>query len=375
MVQKRHLAEKEYDVSPKHLKLEHSCELLPFLQFTKEDAPFSSDKDEACFFKPIIEVDYGFLSDKFTDHDPDTTTKYYDYTLPHRLSTSSSSSITTSEEDLKSEQPQRLLIQKENKYSYLLQHPPLKRTPIGPQYQAEIPECYELNPQHDDNEIKFIGSCVIQMPKSSTSHDKTVGRGRTDCFCKNTGSFKCIQQHIKEARETLKGTIGNKKFEDLGFGNMGESVANKWSEEDEHLFHEVVYSNPVSFGKNFWNHLSEVFPSRSIHEIVSYYFNVFMLRIRAEQNRFDPMNADSDDDEWQGSDESEETDRCDSGERRNGIEDSVVDEFFEPSDHRVWDVGYFSCSRTKSDFLPTGSMIEEVFGVESWNFDDDKNSN
>ena len=42
MVQKRHLAAQEYDVSPKHLKLEHSCELLPFLQFTKEDAPFSS---------------------------------------------------------------------------------------------------------------------------------------------------------------------------------------------------------------------------------------------------------------------------------------------------------------------------------------------
>ncbi|CAI9281485.1 unnamed protein product [Lactuca saligna] len=136
----------------------------------KEDAPFSSDKDEASFFKPIIEVDYGFLSDKFTDHLPLTTTKYYDYTLPHRLSTSSSSSITTSEEDLKSEQPQRLLIQKENKYSYLLQHPPLKKTPIGPQYQAEIPECYELNPQHNDNEIKFIGSCVIQMPNSSSSH-------------------------------------------------------------------------------------------------------------------------------------------------------------------------------------------------------------
>ncbi|CAI9281484.1 unnamed protein product [Lactuca saligna] len=156
---------------------------------------------------------------------------------------------------------------------------------------------------------------------------------------------------------------------------MGESVANKWSEEDEHLFHEVVYSNPVSFGKNFWNHLSEVFPSRSNHEIVGYYFNVFMLRIRAEQNRFDPMNADSDDDEWQGSDESEETEKYDSGEHGNGIEDSIVDEYFEPSDHRDWDVGYFSCSRTKSDFLPTGSMIEEVFGVESWNFDDNESSN
>ncbi|KAL4584091.1 hypothetical protein LXL04_008681 [Taraxacum kok-saghyz] len=362
MVQKRHLTEEEYDVPSKHLKLEHSCELVPFLQFTNEDAaPLLPDKDEACFFKPIIGVDYGFLSDKFTD-------------FPGRLSTSSLTSSTTSEEDLKSDSPQRLLIQQEDTYSYLLSRPPLKKTPIGPQFQADIPEWCEHNPQYDTNNeiIKFTGSCIISMPIQE--HDnEIVGKGRTDCFCENPGSSSCIQQHIKEARETLKGRIGNKKFEDLGFGNMGEEVADKWTEEEEQLFHEVVYSNPVSFGKNFWNHLLEAFPFRSNQEIVSYYFNVFMLRVRGEQNRCDPVNVvDSDDDEWQGSDGdgSEEMDkvgRCDSDEHGNGIEDSI-----EGNHEFMWDIGYFSCSRTKNDFLPTGSMIEEVFGVESWNFDDEK---
>lgn len=80
-------------------------------------------------------------------------------------------------------------------------------------------------------------------------------------------------------------------------------MAEKWSEEDQHLFQEVVFSNPSSAGKNFWDNLSAVYPSRTKKEIVSYYYNVFMLRRRAEQNRCDPLNIDSDDDEWKESDD------------------------------------------------------------------------
>ncbi|KAI4326598.1 hypothetical protein MLD38_031894 [Melastoma candidum] len=87
---------------------------------------------------------------------------------------------------------------------------------------------------------------------------------------------------------------------------MGEPVAEKWTEEEENLFHEVIFSNPSSMGRKFWNGLSHAFPSRTKAEIVSYYFNVFMLRKRAEQNRFDPMNVDSDNDEWQANEEEDE---------------------------------------------------------------------
>ena len=48
-----------------------------------------------------------------------------------------------------------------------------------------------------------------------------------------------------------------------------------------------------------------IFPAQSKNELVSYCFNVFMLRKRAEQNWLDPLNADSDDDKWQGSDDNE----------------------------------------------------------------------
>ncbi|KAK1407341.1 hypothetical protein QVD17_38955 [Tagetes erecta] len=276
------------------------------------------------------------------------------------------------------------LVQKDDTFSCLLRFSPLKQVPVGPEYQASIPECsrYDMN----DEENKFLGSCVIPVPISSSviSNDITVGKGRKDCFCEDHGSLRCVRQHITEARENLKVNIGHERFSALGFDYMGDVVACKWTEEEEQLFHEVVYSNPISSGKNFWEILAETFPSRSNQEIVSYYFNVFMLQRRAEQNRFDPTNADSDDDELQVNDSSEEDDdSCPDEIQEYGfsVKDPVFDHIDDSmlifEDSRVLgDAGFFSFPRTKAEFLPTVSMIEQVFGVESWNIkvtDDDDN--
>ncbi|KAA8541009.1 hypothetical protein F0562_024853 [Nyssa sinensis] len=215
---------------------------------------------------------------------------------------------------------------------------------------------------------------------------------------------------------------------------MGEVVVENWSAEEEHLFHEVVFSNPASLKKNFWDHLSMAFPFRTIKEIVSYYFNVFMLRKRAEQNRCDPMNIDSDNDEWQWSDDSGDdeigtmeededsvidssiyhddpgydevvahatsdnyenvdlggdkgitnlSDRCPRKLLANCNSDKILldeggdhdaqDESYKSSDRSIPQVTKVKANNSKPwlgsfhDFLPTCSMIEEVFGVGAWN--------
>ncbi|KAJ9568205.1 hypothetical protein OSB04_004171 [Centaurea solstitialis] len=419
MVQKRQLAEEEYDASPKHLKLENSCQLVSCLEFPSKDISpksFISGYDmtgitEAPFFKETSESESPFESGKITD-------------LP-------------------------VCTEKDVGYSHL------KEVPIGAEYQAVIPEwcgydannasfrscssktlafCRTSPANSTDDENKFMGSRVISNHEADGTfcNDDAVGRGRTDCHCEDPDSLRCVRQHIKEAREKLRRNIGHERFLELGFYSMGDVVACKWTEEDEQLFHEVVYSNPVSLGRNFWVHLAEAFPSRTNQEIVSYYFNVFVLQRRAEQNRCDPMNADSDDDEWQGSDQDEDLcrdeiekygfsignpgfdynedmgflhgfrgsinfsetqsamvdenggdcdfqdDSCTSSD--TGVEPEASDVkvdcgklwsnrdfILEPLDSKGWDMGCFSFPRNKTDFLSTGSMIEEVFGVESWN--------
>ncbi|XP_028763514.1 uncharacterized protein LOC114721814 [Neltuma alba] len=217
------------------------------------------------------------------------------------------------------ERPVRALTRYEDIYSILLEHPPRKLVPIGADHQADVPawvvpgstsgldtSSSSISVVGDKSEERWAGTCIIPMPNMELSTcDSKVGRGRTDCSCEDRGSVRCVRQHIVEAREELAKTIELARFADLGLCDVGEQVAEKWNAEDEQLFHEVVFNYPASLGKNFWNTFPIAFPSRSRREIVSYYFNVFMLRKRAEQNRNDHLNVDSDNDEWQGSDDNE----------------------------------------------------------------------
>lgn len=188
-------------------------------------------------------------------------------------------------------------------YAALLDHPPRKLVSVGPEYQADVPEWVPHDfKDFDDNGAKLAGTCVVPMPDfESPAFNCFLGDAADNCNCLDKGSIRCVRQHVLKAREKLRENLGDEAFQELGFCEMGEEVANKWSEEEEQAFHEAVLSNPSSQGKNFWEHLSDIFPSRTKGELVSYYFNVFMLWKRAEQNRFDPENIDSDDDEWERS--------------------------------------------------------------------------
>ncbi|CAI9754582.1 unnamed protein product [Fraxinus pennsylvanica] len=230
-------------------------------------------------------------------------------------------------------------------FSLLLDHPPRKLVPVGRCHQADIPEwrahfCKKApslsehteaapNLALESDEERLAGTCVVPMSDSEQLADTgVVGVGRKGCICEDEGSIRCVQQHITEAREKLRGTFGPETFTELGFCDVGEGVAEKWSEEEEKLFHKVIFSNPTSLGKNYWNDLAVVFPSRSKREIVSYYFNVYMLRRRAEQNRFAPLNIDSDDDEWVGTEDSTDN------EVQNGEDDDSVAESPIVPDHK-----------------------------------------
>lgn len=187
-------------------------------------------------------------------------------------------------------------------FSTITEHPIRKMVPVGPEYQADIPD---WNPQSLSNysyEQLDGGVCITPIPDVESSVSTTfIGvENEGSCYCLDKGSIRCVRQHVKESRGKLIENIGMKIFEELGFCDMGEVVAERWREEEEKKFHDTVFSNKASLGKNYWHSLAISFPSRSNMELVSYYFNVFKLLQRAEQNRLDPTNIDSDNDEWQG---------------------------------------------------------------------------
>ncbi|XP_076900822.1 uncharacterized protein LOC143555075 isoform X2 [Bidens hawaiensis] len=193
------------------------------------------------------------------------------------------------------------LFQYEDIYSSVFNRSPRKEIPVGPNHQGDVPE---FDPKmakeyHQHGEMAhLLGVCVI--PTYNSIFDSSSDT-QTDCKCSDHGSIRCVQQHVKEARLKLKERYGEEKFVAFGMLDMGEEVASRWSEDEERLYHAVVYSNPVSVGRMFWKQLSVAFPSRTKKELVSYYFNVFILRRRAVQNRSRFLDIDSDDDEWCGS--------------------------------------------------------------------------
>ncbi|KAL4184336.1 hypothetical protein AMTRI_Chr10g510 [Amborella trichopoda] len=209
-----------------------------------------------------------------------------------------------------------------------------------------------------EREHRLMGTCVQSMPHFSLD-GVILGRGRSDCCCPDRGSVRCVKLHIALRREKLMSELGKSMFIELGFEDMGEEVAEKWSEEEERVFSEVVYSNPASLNRNFWDYLSLALKMRSKKELVSYYFNVFVLRRRAAQNRWDPCIADSDDDEWRDGDEevfgAEDDD------------DSVVDDDGDVEDHD--DVDYDGDGHVDDDV--DGGHVGEDEDDEDGDDDDD----
>ncbi|XP_027126819.1 AT-rich interactive domain-containing protein 1-like isoform X1 [Coffea eugenioides] len=504
MVQKRPLSEELYEALSKQPKLlEPSDKRVSVLEFPDGNIPpklHILGEDGAACDKKKGESDESLVDSNLAEFQS-YVEKEIDRSLACSISNSSWATSTTCEEDVRSgapcillspnhynlDFPARTIFHTGDIYSSLLEYPPRKLVPIGSGFQAEIPEWCGCDDEklssssgdafevfnrssqslmsdignHLDHERQFSGSCLVPMPRSDMSEDtgEKLGDGRIDCSCDDVGSVRCVRQHITEAREKLRKTLGQEAFVKLGFLEMGEVVAEKWSEEEEEIFAEVVFSHPASLGRNFWNHSAIEFPSRTKKEIVSYYFNVFMLRRRAEQNRIDVLSIDSDNDEWEGTNVSAD----EVIEKINGYDDSVVESpaeeddhneifednlceykddinaeeasednirlnldgskcvskesdmppidmpdncssdqahqpldqvlsdisgnqntkhitsnlssmssstgnelFLEPCSSKEWDVGCLTCPKDE-DFLPTSSVIEEVFGAGAWN--------
>ncbi|MCO5547870.1 hypothetical protein L7F22_001322 [Adiantum nelumboides] len=184
-----------------------------------------------------------------------------------------------------------------------------KRIPIGAHFQAQITPRMDKAPEERERSGSDEQSCSLStelfggvrvwpLSDSNIAFDIVkVGRGRSlQCPCARPMSIDCVRLHVVEEKERLKKELGE-AFVHWGFDDMGESVSSRWTDKEEHAFNGIVRMNPCSMGKNFWEELPTALPLKTVKELVSYYFNVFVVRRRAIENRIMPDSIDSDDDE------------------------------------------------------------------------------
>ncbi|GMH29749.1 hypothetical protein Nepgr_031592 [Nepenthes gracilis] len=165
-----------------------------------------------------------------------------------------------------------------------------KHVSVGPHFQANIPDWSHVISLSDS---KWLGTKIWppenQNQDPSTSVDPP-GKGRPEsCHCCAPDSVGCIRFHIAEKRMKLKLELGS-AFYRWKFDRMGEEVSLSWSVEEEKRFEQATRHESPSLGKL-------CFSNRGWKELVSYYFNVLIIRRRSYQNRVTPGNIDSDDDE------------------------------------------------------------------------------
>ncbi|KAJ6686265.1 AT-RICH INTERACTIVE DOMAIN-CONTAINING PROTEIN 2 [Salix purpurea] len=172
-----------------------------------------------------------------------------------------------------------------------------KRIPVGPVFQAEVPEWTGVVSKSDP---KWLGTRVWPLETSFNKfiiEREPIGKGRSDaCGCQVPKSIECVRFHIAERRLRVMRELA-KAFNQWRFDRMGEEVKLSWTKEEQKKFGSTVRSNPLSPDKNFWVEIFKCFPGRGREDLVSYYYNVFLLQRRANQNRSSPGNINSDDDE------------------------------------------------------------------------------
>ncbi|KAK9277608.1 hypothetical protein L1049_007154 [Liquidambar formosana] len=172
-----------------------------------------------------------------------------------------------------------------------------KHVSVGPLFQAEVPEWTGVVSESD---TKWLGTRVWPMDNGKlNSHIELdpIGKGRQDsCDCQLPGSVQCVRFHIAEKRMKMKLELGL-VFYHWKFDHMGEEVSLRWTIEEEKRFKNMVKLNPPSLNKCFWDDAFKYFPRKARENLVSYFFNVFLVQRRSYQNRVTPKNIDSDDDE------------------------------------------------------------------------------
>lgn len=168
---------------------------------------------------------------------------------------------------------------------------------LGSKYQAHV---LEWTGESSESDLKWLGTRDWPLEKQEHRYlieRDPIGKGRQEyCGCQIPGSIECVRFHTAEKRLRVKRELGS-AFYHWKFNEMGEEVGLPWTTEEEKKFKAIIKSNPPSLGKTFWDDIIESFPKKSWRELVSFYFNVYLLQRRGYQNRFTPNNIDSDDED------------------------------------------------------------------------------
>ncbi|CAA6655102.1 unnamed protein product [Spirodela intermedia] len=181
-----------------------------------------------------------------------------------------------------------------------------KRVPVGPAFQADIPQWKGRSSKKWDNsdELRRLGTLILppllDLPRTKREEEEeeaVIRRGRPEmCGCSSPRSVLCVRSHVAQSRIELRWSLGRLS------ARWGSTA---WAKRSLVLdlggaadIRSAGPAEPSSDEKSFLEPALKLFGSKTRRDIVSFYFNAFVFRRMGIQTRLIGCDADSDDDEF-----------------------------------------------------------------------------
>ncbi|KAM7275679.1 hypothetical protein ACFE04_017545 [Oxalis oulophora] len=166
--------------------------------------------------------------------------------------------------------------------------------PVGRKYQVDVPEWTGAVTPSDPQWLGTLVWPLAREMRKNLIEKGATGKGRLgSCGCHSPGSVDCVRLHIDEERKRLKLELGP-AYRHWKLGKIGERVKTSWTPEEENKFIDLKEAK----SQFFWDEIKTVLPNKTRKQLVSYYFNVYLVKRRAYQNRHSPTAIDSEDEEF-----------------------------------------------------------------------------
>jgi hypothetical protein len=144
-------------------------------------------------------------------------------------------------------------------------------------------------PYEDSNALRFLGEPILTPESNLGPYNGSIAKGRQDD--QSPGSIYHVRARVAEKWSELKRQLGL-AFSQMEFDRIREHIALTWTMDEETIFSTTIQQNQAL--SKFWNKLCADLQYKTREDIVSYYYNVYLVWQKAQLNWFAPNSAGSD---------------------------------------------------------------------------------
>ncbi|GAB4822196.1 hypothetical protein N2152v2_009242 [Parachlorella kessleri] len=160
-------------------------------------------------------------------------------------------------------------------------------TRMGSEFQAQLPTLQPRPAAPTPEESRWLDQLIMKP------HNPNLPAAPLDELARMAIASEAERAvWVDRSQQQLSAAVGSLAAISLGLETMGSCIGGSWTEEEE----EALCAGMRAYGRDFHAIQSDYVPSRSVHDLIDYYYNVLKLKAtrRAVQWYQDRAQAEAD---------------------------------------------------------------------------------